>query len=192
MIDAVPLVAFYIRCITLKLLTWYKSAVTIYHSNFTGLVNQTMDLKGPDFILVVFVIFKVTKGQYGVPTEKFVMSIDVSVLESLFLTCFTKNDLRSTLEATVICSDEEGCRAVTRPNHWCECPLEPTLRKWKSNTLWLQARLWKPRIPWRSKHIDIYCLIVYHARNFIERRFNFFFGTDIPPNWTSIYLHHTQ
>ena len=111
-----------------------------------------MAFKATDCIWTLVVITLINTCLCEETMEQFTVSIDVSVLDSLSLICYEEDRVRGTLESTVICSREIGCRAVRRPSYWCECPPDPFLRTWQSNTLWRQAHLWMPQMELPSKH----------------------------------------
>ena len=114
--------------------------------------NSTM-ASGRLRYLCTLVLISIIEKCLGNPVmEEFRISTDVSVLESLSLTCYEESSVRNTLEASVVCSGQDGCRAVTKPYRLCECPLEPTLRTWQSSISWLQSHLWNPHESLPSKH----------------------------------------
>ena len=108
------------------------------------------------YVWTLIMIFLIEECFCNNTKKEFGMSTDVSVLETLSLTCYEESSMRSTLESSVACSNQESCRGLSRPNHMCECSQEPTLRQWQSNTFWQQIHLWIPEVSLPGKHHSIY------------------------------------
>ena len=124
----------------------------LFHDVFYLIKNSTM-VSGRLRYLYTLVLISIIENCFGnAAMEEFRISTDVSVLESLSLTCYEESSVRNTLEASVVCSGQEGCRVVTKPNHLCECPLEPILRTWQSSISWMKSHLWNPHQSLPSKH----------------------------------------
>ena len=115
--------------------------------------TRTMTCQQVAYIWVITAITNVGKCHSGVTLANYALPGDRSLLESLYLTCYVQNITRSTLEASTICSGSNGCRAITRHGHACECPIDPVLKPSQARISWQHSYLRMQEKPLPSKHL---------------------------------------